>query len=73
MELKIDIAYEQVLHLAKQLPFAQRKQLLTELENSLFPYPPGAEKKGRPFGVLNGHVWMAPDFDEPLEGFKDYF
>jgi hypothetical protein len=24
------------------------------------------------FGSLQGKIWMAPDFDEPLEDFKDY-
>ena len=26
----------------------------------------------RGFGSLKGKIWMAPDFDEPLEDFKDY-
>jgi hypothetical protein len=24
------------------------------------------------FGCLKGKIWMAPDFDDPLEDFKDY-
>lgn len=24
------------------------------------------------FGALKGKMWIAPDFDEPLEEFKDY-
>lgn len=24
------------------------------------------------FGCLHGKVWMAPDFEEPLEDFRDY-
>jgi hypothetical protein len=24
------------------------------------------------FGCLAGQIWMAPDFDEPLDDFKDY-
>jgi Protein of unknown function (DUF2281) len=24
------------------------------------------------YGCLNGKIWMAPDFDEPLEDFKEY-
>jgi prevent-host-death family protein len=27
---------------------------------------------GRIGGTLKGKIWMAPDFDEPLEDFKDY-
>ena len=26
----------------------------------------------RAFGCLKGKIWMAPDFDEPLDEFKDY-
>ncbi len=27
---------------------------------------------GPRFGCLAGKIWLAPDFDEPLEDFKDY-
>ena len=30
------------------------------------------EKKERVPGCLKGQIWMAEDFDEPLEDFKDY-
>lgn len=33
------------------------------------PAAEGIERKG--FGSLPG-IWMAPDFDEPLEDFKEY-
>lgn len=29
-------------------------------------------KKKREFGSLKGEMYMAPDFDEPLEDFKEY-
>jgi len=29
-------------------------------------------KKKRKIGCLKGQIWMAEDFDEPLEDFKDY-
>ncbi len=32
--------------------------------------PIGSSLKG--FGSLKGKIWMAPDFDEPLEDFKKY-
>jgi hypothetical protein len=35
------------------------------------PATPG-EKPRRRAGNGKGKVWMAPDFDEPLEEFKDY-
>lgn len=28
--------------------------------------------KVRPYGLQKGKIHMAEDFDEPLEGFKDY-
>ena len=35
--------------------------------------PKTAEQKKVPvFGCLKGQIWMAEDFDEPLEDFKDY-
>ena len=30
------------------------------------------EKKIRQFGGWEGQVWMADDFDAPLDDFKDY-
>jgi hypothetical protein len=30
------------------------------------------QKKEREFGCVKGQFWMADDFDEPLEDFKDY-
>ena len=30
------------------------------------------KKKTREFGVLKGKIHMSPDFDEPLEDFKEY-
>ena len=32
----------------------------------------GPSKKFLGFGCLQGRIRMAPDFDEPLEDFKDY-
>lgn len=34
---------------------------------------PAEGPKARPaFGCLAGKIWIAPDFDEPLEDFKEY-
>ena len=32
----------------------------------------GEPKKARQAGSMKGMIWMAPDFDEPLEDFKEY-
>ncbi len=29
-------------------------------------------KRKRQAGMLKGKIWMSPDFDAPLEDFKDY-
>lgn len=47
-------------------------RVTAELEPvSTVPEPPSSEPlKG--FGCLRGKIFMSPDFDEPLEEFKDY-
>ena len=32
----------------------------------------GAQGGSPQFGCLAGKIWLAPDFDEPLEDFKEY-
>lgn len=36
------------------------------------PQPAPLAGSLRGFGALRGKIWMAPDFDEPLEDFKEY-
>ncbi len=38
------------------------------------PVDPTPVKRDRPsmIGALKGKIWISPDFDEPLEEFKDY-
>ncbi len=71
MELKIEISFEELLTLVRQLSEAKKKQLQAELEKSL-NQPSENQESLRPFGVLKGKVWMADDFDEPLDDFKEY-
>ena len=33
---------------------------------------PDISGRNRAFGLLKGKIWMSPDFDEPLDDFKDY-
>lgn len=40
-------------------------------EKKLQREPYNKEKRSL-FGAFKGKVWMSPDFDEPLEDFKDY-
>jgi hypothetical protein len=71
MELKIEISFEQLLALVHQSSEAEKKELLTELQKSLDQLADGQEKRDG-FGIWKGKVWMADDFDEPLDDFKEY-
>jgi hypothetical protein len=64
------------LHLP--LPAAWRHQAI-RVKAEMEPVGPAADHAGtgslknlQGFGCLQGKIWMAPDFDEPLEDFKDY-
>lgn len=60
------------LHLP--LPAAWRNlpiRVKAELE-PVTPAPAVRESALKVFGCLRGKISMAPDFDEPLEDFKDY-
>ena len=39
---------------------------------TLLPVADDIPPEGRGFGALKGKIWMAPDFDEPLEDFREY-
>ncbi len=39
---------------------------------TLSPVAPETLLPERGFGALKGKSWMAPDFDEPLDDFKEY-
>ncbi len=69
--MKIEISFEQLLALVYQLSEADKKRLLAELQKSI-DQPAEDPEKRRGFGVLKGKVWMADDFDEPLDDFKEY-
>jgi len=49
----------------------QRIRVKAELE-LLPPATEQAQAELRGFGCLSGKLWIAPDFNEPLEDFKDY-
>jgi hypothetical protein len=72
MELKVDIDFDKLLELIGQLSDEEKIKLHTEV-GKLIQTPDNRSEAGlRPFGVLKGKVWMADDFDEPLDDFKDY-
>ena len=49
---------------------AKEKAEKQKAEKDIFTKVEGNPDKG--FGSLKGKIWMSPDFDEPLEDFKDY-
>ena len=63
----LELTDEQVLGLLQQLPEAQTKRIWERLEKS-------KSKKPRPqFGSGKADiVYMAEDFDAPLDDFKEY-
>jgi hypothetical protein len=70
MEIKLTIGFEQLLSLAKQLPEAEKKELVEALQENTSL---GKSKKGeRQLGKYEGQIWMSDDFNHPLEEFKDY-
>jgi hypothetical protein len=72
MELKVDIGFDKLMELINQLSDEEKKKLHAEV-GKLIQAPGNQPDQGlRPFGVLKGKVWMADDFDEPLDDFKDY-
>ena len=46
--------------------------LITTENGQTVQLTPVPGKKGRRAGTAEGQIWMADDFDEPLEDFKDY-
>lgn len=57
------------------VPEAWRNQAIrvkAELEPVLGPPEPQSQESLKGFGCLRGRISMSPDFDEPLDDFKDY-
>lgn len=51
----------------------EAKQRVEELIEQLAEVADSNEKKTPSlYGILKGKIWMSPDFDEPLEDFKEY-
>ena len=66
-----------ILEKLKELPEPLQTEVLHYieflLEKHVKPAPQkGASKKKRQAGLLKGKIWIADDFDAPLEDLKDY-
>lgn len=65
-----------ILNNVEQLPIALQEEVLHYSEYLLSRhrkenFPKGKKKRGA-LGALKGKIWMADDFDEPLEEMKEY-
>ena len=64
----------QILEKIKMIPAAYQQEVedfidfILEKKGNLKP----RQNKGRKLGLLKGKMKMSPDFDEPLDDFKDY-
>lgn len=70
MELKLDIGFEQLFNLAKQLPQLEKKRLIVALQKTI---KQNKNQKGeRKLGKYKGKIQMSDDFNAPLDDFKEY-
>ena len=69
MELQSASDFDQILTLAKSLPLEEEKKLVEEINNDIKVKSTGQRRPGDLKGLI---IYMADDFDEPLEDFKDY-
>ena len=70
MELKLDIGFEQLFDLAKQLPQPEKQRLITVLQDTIKQTK--SQKRERELGKYKGKIQMAEDFNVPLDDLKDY-
>lgn len=65
-----------ILNNVDQLPIALQEEVLHYSEYLLSRHRkenfPKKQKKRGALGALKGKIWMADDFDEPLEEMKEY-
>ena len=70
MELKMNLSFENIFGMAKQLPSSEKEKLISALKSTLSKKHKG--KKARKLGKYNGEIWMSDDFNAPLSDFKAY-
>lgn len=55
-----------------KLPEGLKSEVLIFVENLLKSMNANDENNSPKFGSAKGKIYTSPDFDEPLEDFKDY-
>ena len=67
------MSFEEVIQKYKQLSPEGKQQVDNLLKQLTAQTTANEDEKKFPlFGALKGKIKIAPDFDEPLEDFKDY-
>ncbi len=56
----------------KSLPKSLKKEVVSFMERLISMTLKTKKGKLRPYGLEKGEIHIAPDFDAPLEDFKDY-
>ena len=73
MELTVHVELDDVLKLIQQLPEGELSNLKAEIEKRQQQAAPPDPLGERQFGTMKGLViYMAPDFDDEMEDFKEY-
>ena len=70
MELKLNMDFEQLIALAKQLSSSDKLKLINALQKSMSNSK--NKRSERELGKYEGKVWMSDDFNEPLDDFNQY-
>lgn len=72
MELRLNVSFEDIISVVHQLSPIELAELKNEVDKTLAETKK-TKKEKKFFGRMEGFVkYMADDFNEPLEDFKDY-
>lgn len=71
MELRVNVSFQDMLAMIKEFSPEELQKLKNEVDKRVLDSKQSQKKKI--FGRMKGFVkYMADDFNEPLEDFKDY-
>jgi len=70
MKLKLDIGFEQLFNLVKQLPQPEKQRLITALQETSKQNK--SQKKERELGKYQDKIQIAENFNAPRDDLKDY-
>jgi hypothetical protein len=72
MELRLNVSFDDIISVVHQLSPNELTELKNEVDKTLAKTK-SPKKEKKVFGRMEGFVnYMADDFNEPLEDFKDY-